>query len=919
MPTGCRRGSPPSSARIGCRGRPRPRLPHGPGPEATPTDLGRPIGSGRPRSRFGVPAPLLTVLLRPPSAYFAVADGLPFRLPDSPDRYELVGVLGKGSFGTVYRARIRPPPDDESVGPGGRKWRPPPPEVAVKVVPPTAGSAAGLRGLLREIAVLSGLRHHHIVRYFGSFFVPRTRNLWIVMELCAGGSVADLLRRRRAEARLHGYAGGGSAPPGNTLLPESVLRLAVSEALQALCFIHGRGHLHRDLKCGNLLLTRGGAVKLADFGVATAIDADGGPGGDWGDPDRGGDLDPVGGFPHRRGAAGRTFTGTPHWMAPEVIVGSAKAAASLEDRSERGRGASALDASSQRYGPGVDVWGLGICCIEMAEGKPPRSGATAFAVLSQIAQGPPPTLRDPGKWSARMRSFVEQCLRRDPRERPPAGRLLRHRWLEGLVPVSALQAAEEGGELRVPPTLGPAAGSRSGTDDDEDDDNASLRDTPEAAEARRALAPLAARAARETEAEEARAGGLAPFELPEEARPPGVGGGEPGTQPPSWGEGGAPPPGSRRTSGYGGAEGGDDGQGGGAKAPAPRRSEWRRRGDAAPVPPAGARPKGAARPPRRGVSGSPLPSRPTPPLVSSGTVVIADDSNDGGAGYDDGPGATVIGGTVVALDPSAGGGGGGWPSPLTTPSAEPDGQRHPAPFRGPSDTPPTSGAGWAIDGSGSVVDGDGPGSVVDAAEDRVSPSANKRVDVAPAPIAPTTTDPRDADRLAGGRSAAAVLLGAGAGGGVRRGPAAVRTHHLPPGQVRGSGTEHGWGPLGAVRSEADATVASRSVGVARLHPELPSALAEVEGGVGGSGNGGYPGGSAAGATPPDGVSAISGSNAANGDDPPTPSLPHSRGRGGGGGAAEATPGDGRPRTAEQRGGGTRAKATPAAWATTWKP
>ena len=115
-------------------------------------------------------------------------------------------------------------------------------------------------------------------------------------------------------------------------------------------------------------------------------------------------------------AAGRrTFVGTPHWMAPEMVA----------DHPYDGR---------------VDVWALGISAIEMAEGAPPRWGVAPVRALLAIARDPPPRLADPGAWSPAFVDFVGACLVKDPSARPSAAALLRHPFAAPRPPAAAAAA-----------------------------------------------------------------------------------------------------------------------------------------------------------------------------------------------------------------------------------------------------------------------------------------------------------------------------------------------------------------------------------------------------------------------------------------------------------------------------------------------
>ncbi|WP_143760986.1 serine/threonine-protein kinase [Actinosynnema mirum] len=148
--------------------------------------------------------------------------------------------LGQGGFATVYRAR-QVQLDRE---------------VAVKVDHRVLRTERDRRRFLREAhaaARLSG--HPHVVSVHDANFTAEGTP-YLVMELCTGGTLGDLLR---ANGPLDG---------------DRVRRLGVQLA-DALAAAHGEGVLHRDLKPGNVLLDRYGTAKIADFGLAALLDADG--------------------------------------------------------------------------------------------------------------------------------------------------------------------------------------------------------------------------------------------------------------------------------------------------------------------------------------------------------------------------------------------------------------------------------------------------------------------------------------------------------------------------------------------------------------------------------------------------------------------------------------------------------------------
>ncbi|XP_026740353.1 serine/threonine-protein kinase Tao isoform X2 [Trichoplusia ni] len=147
-----------------------------------------------------------------------------------------------------------------------------------------------------------------------------------------------------------------------------------------LSYLHSLGRIHRDIKAGNILLTENGTVKLADFGSASIK------------------------------CPANSFVGTPYWMAPEVIL--------------------AMDEG--QYDGKVDVWSLGITCIELAERKPPYFNMNAMSALYHIAQNDSPTLQyvlQAPEWTDTFRYFVEACLQKNPQDRPSSTKLLSHPFI----------------------------------------------------------------------------------------------------------------------------------------------------------------------------------------------------------------------------------------------------------------------------------------------------------------------------------------------------------------------------------------------------------------------------------------------------------------------------------------------------------
>jgi len=289
---------------------------------------------------------------------------------DRSNELELSALLGEGSFGHVYRARHKA---TDAV-------------VAVKVVPNAGCDTSGspmpdseMDKIMSEIDILSRCESPFIVGYYECFIkAPQTQQLnnkqqqmdsgemWIVMEYCAGGSMSDIIEA------------GGSV--NNFVLPEECIRAACASIVLGLEYLHGVAKVcHRDIKCGNVLMTEEGHVKLADFGVSAEL------------------TNTI----NKR----KTVVGSPFWMAPEVIQES-------------------------HYDGRADVWSLGITVIEMAEGRPPHSNLNPMRAIFVIPTKPPPTLADPDNWSPEMLDFIRCCLHKDPTQRYDSALLSNHPFVK---------------------------------------------------------------------------------------------------------------------------------------------------------------------------------------------------------------------------------------------------------------------------------------------------------------------------------------------------------------------------------------------------------------------------------------------------------------------------------------------------------
>jgi len=276
------------------------------------------------------------------AAMDADANGAAAALADGVElgQYRILGPLDAGGMGEVYRALDT------------RLHR----DVAVKVLPAAlANDPERAARLEREARLLAALNHPNIAIVHG--FESADGVHAIVMELIEGQTLADRL---------------SSGP----LAIDVALEIArqITDALQAA---HGKGIVHRDLKPANIKLTRAGAVKVLDFGLATAAAQDGGVA--RADGEGGASRDGV-------------VTGTPGYMSPE-------------------------QARGERVDARTDVWGFGCVMYEMLTARPAFVRATATDTLAEIVAREPEWERLPSNVPLSIRRLLRRCLERDPNRR----------------------------------------------------------------------------------------------------------------------------------------------------------------------------------------------------------------------------------------------------------------------------------------------------------------------------------------------------------------------------------------------------------------------------------------------------------------------------------------------------------------------
>ncbi|KAI8371579.1 kinase-like domain-containing protein [Radiomyces spectabilis] len=257
--------------------------------------------------------------------------------------FDMKKPIGYGSSAVVY----------------GAVYKPLNKRVAIKMIDLDMFERNQIDELRRETSLMALSKHPNVLRVYGSFVSGS--KLYIVTPYLSAGSCLDIMKT--------------TYPDG---LDEISIATILKQALEGLVYLHKNGHIHRDIKAGNLLMDDHGTVLLADFGVSSSLAENG-------------DLR-------------KTFVGTPCWMAPEVM-------------------------EQAGYDFKADIWSFGITAIELATGHAPFAKYPPMKVLMMTLSNAPPTLdreHTKLKYSKVFKEMIDCCLQKDPKKRPTAERLLQH-------------------------------------------------------------------------------------------------------------------------------------------------------------------------------------------------------------------------------------------------------------------------------------------------------------------------------------------------------------------------------------------------------------------------------------------------------------------------------------------------------------
>jgi len=255
--------------------------------------------------------------------------------------FKLLEQLGKGSYGRVFKVR------KQNTG-----------QIAAVKQIPLPKDSRQVQSIEREISLMENLTHDCIVQYSGT--ERNEKYIYIFMEYCSEGSLQQMLDKE-------------------SIFPEPLIKAYTKQILEGLAYLHTNNIVHRDLKCGNILVDHLGKLKLADFGCSKIIR-------------------------ELESQQMHSFKGTIHFMAPEVV-------------------------DHAYYSDKSDIWALGVMLIQMLTGKPPfihyADRMQLMNCIRNLKQ--PPAF--PTNISEELRQFLSSCLAINPEERKSCQELLQTRFI----------------------------------------------------------------------------------------------------------------------------------------------------------------------------------------------------------------------------------------------------------------------------------------------------------------------------------------------------------------------------------------------------------------------------------------------------------------------------------------------------------
>lgn len=247
---------------------------------------------------------------------------------DTGNKYSRGKILGKGGFAKCYElADLKT----------GKSY-------AGKVIAKSRITKQNQRDKFkREVELHSSLKHEHVVRFYSCF--EDEDNVYIVLEKCSKKSLMHVLRRRKR-------------------ITEPEVRYYIKQLTSAMCYIHQRRIIHRDLKLGNMLLNSNMSLKIADFGLAAQL--------------------------RYEGEQLQTVCGTPNYIAPEVLKRTG-------------------------YSYEADIWAIGCIMYALLDGKPPFETPTLDETYERIKAN---KYYLPSNLSPEVKLLITKLLAPDQHSRP---------------------------------------------------------------------------------------------------------------------------------------------------------------------------------------------------------------------------------------------------------------------------------------------------------------------------------------------------------------------------------------------------------------------------------------------------------------------------------------------------------------------